>query len=446
MNTVLVIDDEVVSRSVVAHFFRANGWDIIEAEDGEVGIRLARERHPDLVVCDLLMPRGNGFEVCRTLRGTAGFAQVRIVVTSGRVYEADRQGALRAGADEYLLKPLTVEVLRDLMQRALRHAGTGSPGNVVEFEGGSGGAARLLRFWGVRGSVPTPGPDTIVYGGNTSCVEVRADGEIIILDAGTGIRPLGLALAREFGERPMDLTLLISHTHWDHIQGFPFFLPAYQARNRVRILGYEGSRSGLAATLGSQMESPYFPIGLDDLPGNIVIEEVRDLEFSVGRVQVRGKFVNHPGMCLGYRLDTSVGSVVYLPDNEPFNRQRLAVDRDRAEAAAYVDSQAEALVAFVRGAEVLIMDAQYDAEGYRQHAGWGHGCTEDAVEVALRSGVRQLFLFHHDPASSDEKIRTEVAHGQELARRAGAGLKVEAAREGAAYLLAADAAPVACAT
>ena len=141
----------------------------------------------------------------------------------------------------------------------------------------------VVKFWGVRGSIPTPGQSTVFFGGNTSCVEVRADGEIIILDAGSGIRLLGESLAAEFQGQPIEMTLLITHTHWDHIQGFPFFLPAYDARNRVHILGYEGARDGLAATLAGQMESPYFPIALKQMPGNIVIEELKEMNFKVGR-------------------------------------------------------------------------------------------------------------------------------------------------------------------
>ena len=156
-----------------------------------------------------------------------------------------------------------------------------------------------------------------------SCVEVRADGEIIILDAGSGIRLLGLALDKEFGPRSMKLTLLISHTHWDHIQGLPFFSPAYNQKNLIRVLGYEGARAGLAKILASQMETPFFPVSLRELPSHLAIEELRETDFQIGKVEVRSKFANHPGICAGYRLFTSSGSIAYFPDNEPYETLKL---------------------------------------------------------------------------------------------------------------------------
>src|SRR6185295_15376385 len=178
-------------------------------------------------------------------------------------------------------------------------------------------------FWGVRGSIPTPGPRTVFYGGNTSCVEVQADGELILLDAGSGIRPFGVNLMAEHGDKPIDLTLLLTHTHWDHIQGFPFFAPAYDAKNKVTILGYEGAKSGLETTLSEQMESSYFPIGLSQMPGHISFRELKDMSFRIGKVDVAAIFVNHPGICVGYKLTTSAGSVAYFPDHEPNQRLRL---------------------------------------------------------------------------------------------------------------------------
>src|SRR6266567_1074644 len=177
-------------------------------------------------------------------------------------------------------------------------------------------AKTTLKFWGVRGSIPTPGPTTVEYGGNTSCVEVRADGQIIILDAGTGLRLLGRELVSEFDNQPLDLTLLLTHTHWDHIQGLPFFLPVYQPQNRLRILGYEGARHGLNNVLTNQMESPFFPIGLREVPANVRIEELKELEFNLGPVQVRACRAHHPGICVGYRLSAGGRSIAFFPDNE----------------------------------------------------------------------------------------------------------------------------------
>ncbi len=280
----------------------------------------------------------------------------------------------------------------------------------------------VITFWGVRGSVPTPGAATVKYGGNTSCVEVRADGEIIVLDAGTGIRPLGLELAREFDGAAINVTLLITHTHWDHIQGFPFFAPAYQPKNTVHVLGYEGARQGLGSTLAGQMESPYFPIALQQLPGNVLIEELQSFEFQIGPVRATAATVNHPGIAVGYRLETSTGSVAYLPDNEPFQENQNGYSQER------VDLQNRKLIEFIRAVDVLIIDSQYDCAEYNAHIGWGHGCVDEVVRLALLGGVKRLYLFHHDPNHDDAQIDTMLAHARKLAE--GSQLQVFAATEG----------------
>jgi phosphoribosyl 1,2-cyclic phosphodiesterase len=290
-----------------------------------------------------------------------------------------------------------------------------------------------VKFWGVRGSIPTPGPTTVKYGGNTSCVEVRADGEIIILDGGTGLRALGRHLVSEFDHRPLSLTLLLTHTHWDHIQGLPFFRPLYEPKNRLRILGYEGARHGLENVLTSQMETPFFPIGFRQVPANVEIQELSEMHFEIGKVHVKACLANHPGICVGYRLFTSSGSVAFFPDNEPHYGHSHAPPVAGAGETTMVElarNEDHKMTEFVRGCDVLIMDAQYEREEYNSHRGWGHACLDDVVAFALEAKVKQLFLFHHDPEHDDKRLDQMVAHARELVRARKGVLTVEAAREG----------------
>lgn len=270
-----------------------------------------------------------------------------------------------------------------------------------------------VKFWGVRGSIPTPGPGTAYYGGNTSCVEVRSGDDIIILDAGTGLRSLGTSLMTEFKNLPLNLTLLLTHMHWDHIHGLPFFAPIYNPKCRLRILGCEGSRKGLAEALTGQMESTYFPVPFAKVPSNIDVEEFKELNFEIGSVMVRAQRANHPGLCVGYRLFAPEGLVCFFPDNEP---RTGGQDRD--------------MIEFIRDADVLILDSQFDTAEYKTHAGWGHGCLDDSVALAIEANVKKLFLFHHDPDHDDKKLAQFVKRARSLVAKSKSKLKVDAAREG----------------
>ncbi len=434
MPRVLIIEDDAESRRVIADLFARDDWKVLEANDGDAGLELALRNRPELILCDLLMPKSNGFHVCRTIREQ--LQPTKIIVVSGRDYEVDRTSALQAGADEYLLKPVTWELLSNTIDRLLPE--------IPRRPRPTAGAEResvpaRIRLWGVRGSIPVPGKSTVRYGGNTSCVEVRADGEIIVLDAGSGIRLLGLALDKEFGPRSMKLTLLISHTHWDHIQGLPYFTPAYNQKNLIRVLGYEGARAGLAKILASQMETPFFPVSLRELPSHLAIEELKEMEFQIGKVEVRSKFANHPGICVGYRLFTSSGSIAYFPDNEPYEQLKLQLAlRDgisEDEARDFATTERTKMVEFIQGCDLAILDTQYTDEEYTKHIGWGHSSLSSVVSLALDANVGKLLLFHHDPNHDDEMIDQMVERARALVAESGKLLEVEAAREGAEILL-----------
>ncbi|MDQ6808657.1 MAG: MBL fold metallo-hydrolase [Verrucomicrobiota bacterium] len=280
-----------------------------------------------------------------------------------------------------------------------------------------------VRFWGVRGSIASPEPENLRYGGNTSCVEVRAGDQIFILDAGSGIRRLGRALAQEFGARPVHATLLISHTHWDHIQGIPFFQTAYFAANTIRILGAAGMAPTLRTAFKNQMDPIHFPVPLSRLVGLEPVDELPEEPTEVGGVGVRTVALNHPGGCTGFRLSANGVSVAYLPDHEPY--ASVALDR-----GTKGDNEKHAkLVEFLRHSDVLILDSQYTREEYPARAGWGHGCLDDSVHLAIDAQVGELVLFHHDPEHDDATIDQMVVRARRLISESGARLTVRAAVE-----------------
>ncbi len=273
-----------------------------------------------------------------------------------------------------------------------------------------------IRFWGVRGSIASPGPETATVGGNTSCVEVRCGSSRIILDAGTGVRKLGDALLREGS---VEATVLLSHLHWDHIQGLPFFVPAYLPSSKLSIVGSTHGVGTLREALSAQMAAPSFPVRLDELGAQLALREARPGEaFDAGEVHVRIAKLNHPGGVLAYRLEHAGRSLVYATDTEHY---------------ACVDP---ALRALADGADVLIYDAQYTPEEYRgdagrSRAGWGHSTYIAGAEIARACGARQLVLFHHDPQRTDAGVAEIERLARELfpasvAAREGLCIHVEA--------------------
>ncbi len=273
-----------------------------------------------------------------------------------------------------------------------------------------------IKFWGVRGSIASPGPDTAGVGGNTSCVEVRCGDARLVLDAGTGVRRLGDSL---LGQGPIEATFLLSHLHWDHIQGLPFFVPAYLPSTKLQIVGSGGGVASLGAVLAGQMTAPVFPVRLDELGADIRLREVRGGEsFAVGEARVRAVRGNHPGGVLAYRIDHGGRSVVYATDIEHY---------------ACVDP---ALRALAEGADVLIYDSQYTPEEYRgdggrSRVGWGHSTYVAGAELARAAGVGQYVLFHHDPQRGDAGVVELEGRARELfpgsvAAREGMEIGVEA--------------------
>lgn len=306
------------------------------------------------------------------------------------------------------------------------------------------------KFWGVRGSIPTPGPSTVRYGGNTPSIEIypKDDDTLFIVDCGTGIRELGLSLMGK--GKPIHANIFLSHTHWDHIHGFPFFVPAFIPGNKFVIHGPVNFNERLEDIVAGQMKYSYFPVKLDHMAADISFVELKESTFFVEDVKVTTQYLNHPILVLGYRFEYNGRVIVTEFDNEPYQNMfkggeessgmdDLLFGSDEEEIDKHAHEEADPIVAemnqraieFARDADLLIFDAQYTAAEYPSKIGWGHSTIQDAVRVGAEANVKRLAFFHHDPTRNDDALeKMEETCVAELLRIKRPDVVIFAAKEG----------------
>lgn len=298
-----------------------------------------------------------------------------------------------------------------------------------------------ISFWGVRGSIASPGLSTAQFGGNTSCLEVTEGNDRLILDMGTGLRVLGLDLVKQSQLPP--LHILLSHTHWDHIQGLPFFIPVYNPRNEIHIYGPKLPEQTLRDVVLGQFAYAWFPVTGVELAARIHFHELQEESFSIGPFNISSRFLNHPVLMLGYRIQCGARTMVYTGDHEPYYDMFTSTTplgtnssetsrRSRQEVQKFVSDCNERVVQFVQGVDCLVTDSQYTPEEYETKRGWGHSSTRHALDLGVSGRVNRLVTFHHDPTHGDDRM-TEIERGMAEAAKACNYVigQVTAAREGA---------------
>ncbi len=270
-------------------------------------------------------------------------------------------------------------------------------------------------LWGVRGSIPCPGPTTVKYGGNTLCVEVRyGNNNLIIIDAGSGIRPLGSSLMKtDFPKGPIEAKILFSHTHWDHIMGFPFFTPIFIPTSKLDIYGpVTFEEDSLDTVIGGQLQYRYFPVTMAELSAQMTYHRLQETDLQFDGLSIRTKYLNHPITCLGYRFEAEGRVLVTMFDHEPY-RNLFASDESDPDFDREAFEEGERVAAeenrhieeFMTGADVVLHDAQYTQKEYlKGRKGWGHSPMEWAINAASRAGVKKLVILHHDPERTDDQI------------------------------------------
>jgi CheY-like chemotaxis protein/phosphoribosyl 1,2-cyclic phosphodiesterase len=402
-----IVDDDRDTLALLKHLLEGAGHEVELCESGVEALKRIPEARPDCVVTDVMMPGMDGFELTRELRRRPELKQMKIVVLSAKTYDFDRRRAKELGADGYIMKPFQRDTLLQSIIEIVSD-------NVV------------IAYWGVHGTLPTPGPAFTRYGGNTPCVSVEIGGEpLYVFDCGSGIKRLSDHVATTMGTQRFAARIFISHTHWDHINTVPFFSPLYARGNQIEIFGpYQGDLT-IERAIGAQMESVYFPVTMREFGARLLFRDLREESLDFGPVRVETMLLSHPGYCLGYRLSARGRRICYITDNE------LYLPSDKRYNLRY----AEQLADFVRGADVLITDTTYRDSEYLSKVDWGHSCVSQVVALAARAEVKRLHLFHHDIDQTDDVIDLKLKEAREALAKLGSKVVCEAPAEATSLVL-----------
>lgn len=377
---VLVDDDEDI-LDILKIQMEFEGHQVRVFQNSKEALQSILDNPPDCLVTDIMMPELDGVELTRLLRAETRLSGMKIVVLSGKIYQSDRDRAVAAGADGFIAKSRsdpaeTLTAILDLLVEKV-----------------------AVKFWGCRGTIPVPGPGTLKYGGNTSCLSlVFPDGHLFVFDAGTGIKPLANSLMRS-GKKKLTGTIFLSHPHWDHINFLPFFSPFFVPGNQFTIVGTPVEGLGVQELVGHQMGGVHFPITPREFGAQVIYRDIGEGKFEFGPAQVETMMLCHPGNCLGYSVYYGGKKICYVTDNELFP----------ADSDMFSLNYLNRLVEFVKGADLLITDTTYFDEEYPMRIGWGHSCVSAVCELADRAQVKELFLFHHDPDQDDQALERKLA-------------------------------------
>lgn len=372
---IALVDDDPSVLELLTVLFEMEGHEVVAYTSSLAALEDVTARPPDCLLTDIMMPEMDGTELTRRLRRIPELQDLCIVVVSAKVYAADKQRALDAGANGFIAKT--------------RNNPEAIVGEVMALLSDT----MTIGFWGTRGTMPMSGPKTLRYGGNTACISLTfPDGHVFVFDAGTGIYPLAGALMQQ--GKKLNGTLFLSHPHWDHINFLPFFTPLFVPGNQFEIVGADQDGLSLQQLVANQMDGVHFPITPSEWGARVSYRSLTEGTSPFGPAQVSTMLLCHPGNCLGYRVDFGGRKIAYVTDNE------LHPEGSDLYSPAYQKRLSE----FVADCDILITDTSYTDEEYPKRVNWGHSAVSKVVELARESGVKNLYLFHHVPEHDDDDI------------------------------------------
>lgn len=407
---ILVADDVESIVKLMEHILTKNGFEVASACDGEEALSKMQIFKPDLVILDIMMPKLHGIDVLKKIKAVEKAPGV--IICSSKSYKPDIDQAKTLGAFDVIQKPFDHDEFLVKVTRFFKGASSAAGAQAAAPEPLPAGEAYLpsidtsrpvLTLYGTRGSVPVSGRKYIHHGGNTSCISLQKGGETIIIDAGSGIRDLGMTLA---AQKPCRLNLFISHTHWDHIQGFPFFVPAYIPGYEIAIHGASGFGKDLKSIFSGQLDRDYFPVQLEDMNAKLDFQHLADNPVVIGDFEVFWEFTHHPGPTLGYKIRVGGKTIAYLSDNE-FLKGYLGHPSLLEPRGELLNAYSK-IVEFVSGVDILVAEAQYTNAEYAKKIGWGHSSLSNACLLAKLAGVKKWIVIHHDPMHDDDFVQNKL--------------------------------------
>ena len=403
---ILIADDVRLITHTMAGALRDAGYRVETAGDGEECLEKVVSFHPDLVILDIMIPKVHGIEIMRNIHGDELLRRIGIMVCTAKSFKTELAQLEDLGVFAILVKPFEMPELVEKVGEyfakfpledkkpvlSVKTSVTGTPfGLDIEKVPGT------LTLWGTRGSTPTPGAKYMRHGGNTSCFEIRSKPEVFIFDAGTGIRELGHDLMNTDIRK---VHLFITHTHWDHIQGFPFFSPAYDSDFKITVYGAEGFRRNLKSIFHGQVDRDYFPVQLEDMKANLDFRGLDSNPVSFGDVEISWEYSNHPGATVGYKIDIDGKKIGWFPDNEFL--QGYIGSPEELSRDDELTLPHQTLIEFLADIDILIHEAQYTVEEYPDRIGRGHTSISNASLLMKLAGVPRWIVTHHNPDHDDE--------------------------------------------
>lgn len=387
----------------------AKGYHIEMAQSGRECLDKLEKVCPELIVVDFMLPGMHGIEILSAVRKAPLMKKVGVIITSYHSMIQNYHVAIQMGANYCLDKPYTAKKLFSLIERFFEGTLTPSPflekkkpkhPSAHHQKGDRAPHNSYIKFWGTRGSNPVAGPEYIRFGGNTCCLEVRDDKDLVIIDAGTGIRSLGATLPHE---NLKTYNVLFSHTHWDHLLGFPFFHPIYHEQSEVHLWAPVGFDKTTKELFSEMLAYSYFPVALDDIKSKILFKDIRDSEkLSFGKIKIFTHYSFHPGSSLCFKIHIAGKVIGYVTDNEFLfgykgSFQKMLKDKELIEPYA-------SFINFFKGCDLMIHEAQYSDEEYVQREGWGHSSLSNAAAFIKLASIKDWVVTHHDPKHTDAEL------------------------------------------